>query len=103
MSTDKDQKRQRRSNKTLLEFVVGMGKPALARMWADFNRWDWPRDLPAQFKPRWWDGTVVDARETRNRKFGFMEVLMAHADARTTQDAVDAAWKQATARGESDV
>ena len=82
---------------TIVDVLVGLNDEALARVWVDLNRWTWPRDLPADLKPYWWDGhQALDARELSNRKSGLNDVLMPYAMSRVGEDAIEVAWANAT-------
>jgi hypothetical protein len=79
---------------TLIEHLVALDDQALARVWVDLNRWEWPRDLPEAYKPLWWDGHPDLARAAISaRQYGFIGPLMKYAESRAGKTRIKAEWK----------
>lgn len=77
--------------------ITELDNEALARVWVDFNRWQWPRDFPQDAKPRWWDGLPLIAHNLiSERKSGFMTPFMAFVETKIDDGMIDAEWKRAT-------
>lgn len=68
-------------------------KEKLARIWCDFNRWNWPEDIPETFKPQWWDGVShLTHKDIMNRQQGLVSVIMDYVESKTTKKLIDKSW-----------
>lgn len=81
---------------TVIDRLLTLDAEALARVWADLNRWVWPRDLPG-LKPLWWDELHhLPPQVLTGRQYGVAHVLMAFVESRVTDAQIGTAWDEAT-------
>ena len=65
----------------------------LARIWGDLNGWRWPKDLPEDLKPRWWEGYgPVTYAKSQERKQGLCDVIMPFIENRCPMSKIDYWW-----------
>lgn len=70
----------------------------LARIWVDFNVWEWPRDLLDSCKPYWWDGKDDEwwnnSKVIIDRQYGYSDSIMRYIESLVSQELIDEEWKK---------
>jgi hypothetical protein len=84
---------------SLIHWIIDRTDDELAEIWVQLNCWEWPKIIPTEYKPKWWDvesGNYHTKYNNTDRKCGFNDPIMDYCKARVNSKLIDKKWKERT-------